>query len=190
MRKLHQDVKDSLEITRSRRRLGASCCIAASLLALSIEPAAADGRMDVGDGAGYYIALGFEGQSSVGGAQHLQEVREALAKELQKMPDVKLAGNDRPKRVHAKLSRRSFFVDGSIQRLSTSRAGGRQQIDCELRAFVATWPERAIKVMVNQGAAVETGSEPAQEATGQRECLLAAADAVREAIEGYLHTVK
>jgi hypothetical protein len=142
-------------------------------------------------GAKFYVAIAFD--SSKGGPQYAQVVREALAKELQKLPSVTLSvGGSGPASVQALASRRlkGFVVDGNILRLSSSRAGGQQTIDCDLKAFVATYPDKAIKMMTTEGASLQTGSSPSDEMSGKKDCLMAAVEAVREDVGKFLSTVE
>jgi hypothetical protein len=141
-------------------------------------------------GARYYMAIGFDTKG--GNAQYGQLVKDALAKELQKLPTVTLSVGAGPPSAQMLAQKRlkGFVVDGSIQRLSASRAGGQQQIDCDLRAFVATYPDRSIKMMTTEGASLQTGSGPSEEMSGKRDCLLAAVEAVRDDVNKFLQTVE
>jgi hypothetical protein len=141
-------------------------------------------------GARYYVAVGFE--SKGGNAQYAQVVKEALTKELQKLPTVTLSVGGGPPTQQALNQKRlkGFVVDGTIQRLSASRAGGQNQIDCDLRAFVATYPDRSIKMMTTEGASLQTGSSATDESSGKRDCLMAAVEAVRDDVNKFLQTVE
>jgi hypothetical protein len=140
-------------------------------------------------GARFYVAIDFN--AGKGNAQYGQLVREALAKELQKLPSVTLSvgGGGQPSRsVLASKHLQGFIVDGTIQRLSTTPSGGSQTIDCDLKAFVATFPERSIKMMTQEGASLQTGSGPSEEMSGKRDCLVAAIEAVRDDVDKFLRT--
>jgi hypothetical protein len=141
-------------------------------------------------GARFYVAIGFQGK---GGGGYGDVVRQALAKELQKLPEVTLAvpGGGEPS-ASALSSRRlqGYIVDGTIERLSASHAGGQQQIDCDLKAYVATYPGKAIKMMTTEGASLQTGSGPSEEQSGKKDCLMAAVEAVREDVGKFLKTVQ
>jgi hypothetical protein len=140
-------------------------------------------------GARYFLAIGFEGGKS--NAQYVQVVREALTRELQKLPSVTLSvGGSVTAQSLSSRHLTGYVVDGTIQRLSTSRAGGSQQIDCDLRAFVATYPGKAIKMMTTEGASLQIGGGPGEEQTGKRDCLLAAVEAVRDDVGKYLKTLE
>ena len=126
-----------------------------------------------------------------GGPEYAELVREALAKELQKLPTVTLSvgGSGEPSATSlASKHLQGFVVDGTIQRLSATPAGGQQQIDCDLKAFVATFPDRSIKMMTHEGASLQTGSGPSEETTGKRDCLVAAVEAVRDDVDKFLRT--
>jgi hypothetical protein len=141
-------------------------------------------------GARFYVAIDFS-SAGKGGAEYGRLVRDALAKELQKLPTVTLAvgGGGQPSRaILASKHLQGFVVDGTIQRLSATPAGGQQTIDCDLKAFVATFPERSIKMMTQEGASLQTGSGPSEESSGKRDCLVAAIEAVRDDVDKFLRT--
>jgi len=142
-------------------------------------------------GARFYVAIGFSAGNRAG-AEYTRLVREALAKELQKVSSVTLSvsgGGGEPSRsVLASKHLQGFIVDGSIQRLSATPAGGQQNIDCDLKAFVATFPDRSIKAMTQEGASLQTGSGASEADSGKRDCLVAAAEAVKDDVEKFLRT--
>ncbi len=119
-------------------------------------------------------------------------MRDALAKELQKVPSVTLsvsgAGGAPSRSLLASHHLSGFIVDGSIQRLSATGAGGQQQIDCDVKAFIATFPDRSIKAMTQEGASLQTGSGSSEAESGKRDCLVAAAEAVKDDVEKFLRT--
>jgi hypothetical protein len=131
-------------------------------------------------GARFYLAIGFQG-SSKGGEQYGQLVSESLSRELQKLPHVTTSSGG-----HLD----GYIVDGQIQRLSASMQGGQQQIDCDLKIFVATYPGRAIKMMTTEGASLQTGAGPSEIDGGKRDCLAAAVEAVREDVGKFLRTLE
>jgi hypothetical protein len=143
-------------------------------------------------GARFYVAIGFQASGGKAPAEYAHLVREALAKELQKVSSVTLTvagGAGEPsKSLLASHHLSGFIVDGSIQRLSATRAGGQQQIDCDLKAFIATFPDRSIKAMTTEGASLQTGFGSSEESSGKRDCLVAAVEAVRDDVEKFLRT--
>jgi hypothetical protein len=141
------------------------------------------------NGARYYLQIGFEIKG--GNASYGQVLRDGLAKELQKLPKVTMSvgGSASAQSLQAQKLK-GFVVDGSIQRLSASRAGGQQQIDCDVRAFVATYPDRSIKMMTTEGASLQTGNGPGEETNGKRDCLMAVVEAVRDDVNKFLQTVE
>jgi hypothetical protein len=141
-------------------------------------------------GAHFYLAIGFQGAGKAG-PQYSEIVRSALAKELQKLPDVTLSvgGGDPSAQALASKHLHGLYVDGVIERLSSSHAGGQQQVDCDLKAFVATYPDKSIKMMTTEGASLQTGSGPSEEISAKKDCLLAAVEAVREDVGKYLKTL-
>ena len=142
-------------------------------------------------GARFYVAIDFS-SGGKGGAEYARLVKESLFKELQKLPSVTLSvagGAGAPsKALLSSHHLQGFVVDGTIQRLSATPAGGQQQIDCDLKAFVATFPDRSIKMMTQEGASLQTGSGPSEESGGKRDCLVAAVEAVRDDVDKFLRT--
>lgn len=142
-------------------------------------------------GAKFYLSIGFQA-SKAGGPQYAEVVRSALAQELQKLPHVTLAvaGGDTSERGLSSKHLQGYLVDGTIERLSSSRAGGQQQIDCDLKAYVATYPGKSIKMMTTEGASLQTGSGPGEESSAKKDCLAAAVEAVREDVGKFLNTLE
>jgi hypothetical protein len=83
-----------------------------------------------------------------------------------------------------------LLVDGTIQRLSSSPAGGAAQIDCDLKAFVASYPGKSIKMMTTEGASLQAGSGAGEGESAKRDCLSAAVEAVRDDVGKYLKTLQ
>jgi hypothetical protein len=135
-------------------------------------------------GAKFYLTIGFGGSSA---NRYQQIFREALARELQKLPSVTLSvgkGDPTPQVLQSHRLQ-AFVVDGTIQRLSALGS----QVDCDLKAFIATYPGKAIKMMTTEGASLQAGSDPSGEGA-KRECLAATAEAVREDVGKYLRTLE
>jgi len=142
-------------------------------------------------GARFYVAIDFS-NAGKGGTEYGRQVREALARELQKLPSVTLsvagAGSPPSKSLLVSHHLQGFVVDGTIQRLSSTTSGGQQTIDCDVKAFVATFPDRSIKMMTTEGASLQTGAGPSEESSGKRDCLAAAVEAVRDDVGKFLRT--
>jgi HEAT repeats len=141
-------------------------------------------------GAKFYLSVGFQGGGK-GGAFN-QVVRDQLTRELSKLPDVTLTvGGGAPSASLLSQSHlRGYIVDGNIQRLAASNQGGQAQVDCDLKAFVATYPDRAIKMMTTEGASLSTGSGASEAESAKRDCLAAAVEAVREDVGKFLRTLE
>jgi hypothetical protein len=143
-------------------------------------------------GARFYLAIGIAGTSK-GGPQYADLVRTTLTKELQKLPDVTLsvAGGGEPSaQVLSQKKLQGYLVDLNIARLSVSPSGGSQQVDCDLKAIVQTYPGRSIKMMTTEGASLQTGSGPSEEQSAKKDCLSAAVEAVREDVGKFLKTLE
>lgn len=129
-----------------------------------------------GGGGKIVLAVGFQGGKASGPWNDV--VRSAIAKELGKLPNVtvSVSGDTGGKKD-------AYIVDGTIQRLSSG--GG--QVDCDLKAFVATYPAKSIKMMTSAGASLSAG--PSEVDGAKRDCLAAAAEAVRDDVGKYLRTL-
>jgi hypothetical protein len=57
-----------------------------------------------------------------------------------------------------------------------------------LKAVVATFPEKSIKMMTQEGASLTAGSGPSEADSGKRDCLGAAVEAVRDDVGKFLRT--
>ena len=144
-------------------------------------------------GAKFYVAIAVAGTSK-GGPQWADAVRSGLAKELQKLNDVTLSvgggGGEPSAQVLAQKKLQGYLVDLNIARLSVSPGGGGQQVDCDLKAIVQTFPGRSIKMMTTEGASLQTGSGPSEEQSAKKDCLAAAVEAVREDVGKFLKTLE
>jgi len=135
-------------------------------------------------GAKFYLSIGFTGGKM---AQYNEIVRQALEKELASLGNVTLtvgAGGAPTAQALSSKKLQGFVVDGSIAKVSASNG----QIDCDLKAYVATYPGRAIKMMTQEGASLTVGSGPAQEMSGKKDCLEAAAQALKDDVAKFLQT--
>ena len=173
---------DSSEFVRSQAKKALEIVAGGGGGAMAVAPPKA--------GARFYVAIGFASPGR-GDPQSARLLREALAKELQSVSSVTLsvAGGGQPS--HALLASKhlqGFIVDGTIQRLSVTPAGGQQTIDCDVKAFVATFPDHSIKAMTQEGASLQTGSGASEADSGKRDCLVAAAGAVKDDVEKFLRT--
>ncbi len=141
-------------------------------------------------GARFYLAVGFQGAQR-GGPEYGDLIRSGLTRELAKLPNVTLNAGGEPTAAHLSSKKlQGFIVDGTIERLSSSKQGGQVQIDCDVKAFVATFPQKSIKMMTTEGASLQVGGGPSQEIAAKKDCLAAAVEAVREDVGKFLKTVQ
>jgi len=137
-----------------------------------------------GGPAKFYLAIGFAGSGPP------QMVHEALAQELRKLPNVAL-GNGAGEPTAAQLNQRKlqgFIVDGSVARLSATMTGGQYTIACDLKAYVATFPGKSVKMMTTEGAELQVG--PSERESAKRDCVNAVAESIRDDVAKYLKTVQ
>jgi hypothetical protein len=134
-------------------------------------------------GARFYLSVGFA--SAKVGSPYARVVHDALERELGKLPAVTLSVPGGALSAAAPTGKKleGFIVDGSIQRLTASPSG---QIDCDLKAFVATYPGKAIKMMTSAGASFQ--GAPSEGESNKRDCLVAAVEAVRDDVGKFLQT--
>jgi HEAT repeats len=138
-------------------------------------------------GARFYVAIDILGRVE---PQWARMAKEALQRELQKLPNVTLAvaGGTPTKSLLSSHHLSGFVVDVNVQQLTAVPASGGQQIDCGLKAVVATFPEKSIKMMTQEGASLTAGSGPSEADSGKRDCLGAAVEAVRDDVGKFLRT--
>ncbi len=129
----------------------------------------------ISDGGGIVLAVGFTSKAAGNDI-----VRGALARELARIPGVTMLEGNAATGKHG----RSFVVDGSVQRLT----GGGGQVDCDIKAWVATNPDKAIKMLTTEGASLSASGAEVEGA--KRECLKAAAEAIKEDVGKFLRTIK
>ena len=67
-----------------------------------------------------------------------------------------------------------------------SAGGG--QVDCDVKAFVATYPEKSIKMLTTEGASLQASAGETESA--KRECLNATAEAVRDDVSKFLRSLQ
>ncbi len=135
----------------------------------------------------YLLSVGFVGGGKLNG-QYGKIFHDGLTGELKKVPKVAL--NADGETVSGGGHRlQGFLVDGTIERLSATRQGAEFQVDCDIKAFVATLPDKSIKVITTEGASLRARDLPGEVENAKRECLLAASEAVREDVGKFLHTL-
>ncbi|MBI5480449.1 MAG: HEAT repeat domain-containing protein [Deltaproteobacteria bacterium] len=137
----------------------------------------------------YYISLGgVANKAKLGGPEASKFVREVLAKELARTPNVTISWEGGAPDAAALKKRKmtGYYLDGSIIRLSTSTSGNSAEISCDLKMFIATYPAKSMIMFTSGGAAVQTGSSAKAEEAGRRDCLEAAAQAVHQNVVTFL----
>jgi hypothetical protein len=115
-------------------------------------------------------------------------VRDTLARELPKLSSVTMSlGSGDPSASALKAKKlQGFIVDGTIAKLSAARG----QVECDVKAYVATYPEKSIKMMSQNGASVSVGAGLAQEQSGKKDCLEAVSEAIRDDVGKFLKTME
>jgi hypothetical protein len=116
----------------------------------------------------------FSGGTGGAEAAMLQLLRQALQRDLGKLPSVTFEGGD-PK-TFANSGQLGFFIDGNVSRLD----GGGGEVNCDVKVMVARWPSKSIILWTNAGAAVTGGSRPQDIADARKDCLEASAGQLAE----------
>ncbi|HEY0707460.1 MAG TPA: HEAT repeat domain-containing protein [Polyangia bacterium] len=119
----------------------------------------------------------FSGGASGAEPAVLQSLRQALQRDLGKLPSVTFEGGD-PKSF-ANSGQLGFFIDGNVSRLDGG-GGGSAEINCDVKVMVARWPSKSIILWTNAGAAVTGGSRPQDIANARKDCLEASAGQLAE----------
>ena len=157
--------------------------------AMAMLGSASPGPGPSGKGARFYVTVGFR-SAGKGTPADAAAFREMLGKELQKLPEVQVSAGGAEPSAQALVQRKlqGFMVDGTIQRLSATLAGGGAQIDCDLKAQVMTFPGNSLKMMTTEGASLQCGTSERESA--KRDCMQAAAEAIRDDVGKYLKTLQ
>ena len=128
-----------------------------------------------------YLNFGpFTGGVKSAGADDAKAIRDALARELGKLPVVTLSlGNNDPK-AFGKSGLMGFYIDGNITRLDDLPASGSSETSCDVKVMVARWPTKAIILWTNAGASLQSGSRPRDKENARHDCLEASAGQLSE----------
>ena len=147
----------------------------------ALERAGARGSgQAAGGGSRFYISVGpLSNRSKGGGADAVRLFRESLLRELKKTPGVAVDGG-------LQKGQTGYYVDGNIVRLQAQPVGSWNEISCDLKVLVATFPGKSIIMWTDGGATVQVGHRPGEEQSGMRDCLEAAVQGIRENIATFL----
>jgi HEAT repeat protein len=138
----------------------------------AIKKASKGGSQAAGGGAKFYINVGpLANKSKGGGPDAVKIFRDSLVSELRHTPGVSLDGTMQKGQV-------GYYVDGNIVQISSSR----NELSCDLKVLVATWPSKSIIMWTDGGASVQGGVG----GSAMRDCLEAATKSVSENIATFL----
>jgi HEAT repeat protein len=117
-----------------------------------------------------------------GGPDNARRVHDHVAAALGELAGVTLAPGE--------ATRARFYLDGNITNLATTAPDGSGHVrtDCDLRVVMATYPERAIKMMATVGGSVDGTSDPKDIASARIFCLDDAAQQVVAKVQTFLAT--
>jgi hypothetical protein len=125
-----------------------------------------------------YLTFGsFSGGNGGADAAMLEVLRQALRRQLGKLPSVTFEGGDA--RSFGNSGMLGFLIDGNVSRLDGGGGGG-SEINCDVKVMVARWPSKSIILWTNAGAAVTGGSRPQDVVNARRDCLEASAGQLAE----------
>jgi hypothetical protein len=144
--------------------------------------AGAGGAIGGGKKAKIYLNFGpFTGGSKSAGPEAAKIIKDALHRDLGKIPIVTLALSPADERNFAKTGLLGFFIDGNIMRLEDiPTGGGSSETNCDVKVMVARWPSKSIIMWTNAGASLNSGSRPRDKDSARRECLEASAGQLSE----------
>jgi hypothetical protein len=127
----------------------------------------------------WFVRVGpLANRSSYQGEDALKAFREAMLRELARVPGVALDRGDK--------AASGYYLDGNIVRVSVQTRGDMTEISCDVKVLLATWPSRSILMWTDGGGTVQTGTRPQDAQTGRRECLDAAVQGVQQNIASFL----
>src|SRR5215831_3608874 len=162
---------DALNATM--RDSDAAVAHAARMAIEAIKKSGKGGGMQAGGGGSkFYIAVGpLANKSRGGGPEAVRMFREYLVSELRRTPGVSLDGGIQKGQV-------GYYVDGNIVQITTST----NEVSCDLKVLVATYPSKSIIMWTDGGASVQGGVG----GSAMRDCLEAAVKSVSENIATFL----
>jgi len=113
---------------------------------------------------------------------------EAIMAELPKLPRVTTSvGAGSPTAATlAQKKLEGWVLEGTLK-LKVSGAGSSAQLDCDVSANIATWPQRSIKATSSAGASIP-GVRNASDLSAQRQCFEAVAQGLAEDMGKFLRT--
>jgi hypothetical protein len=145
---------------------------AARMAIEAIKKSGKSGVQASSGGGKFYIAVGpLANKSRGGGPEAVRMFREYLVSELRRTPGVSLDGGMQKGQV-------GYYVDGNIVQISTSS----NEVSCDLKVLVATYPSKSIIMWTDGGASVQGGVG----GSAMRDCLEAAVKSVSENIATFL----
>jgi HEAT repeat protein len=145
---------------------------AARMAIEAIKKSGKSGTQASGGGGKFYISVGpLSNKSKGGGPEAVKMFREYLVSELRRTPGVSLDGGMQKGQV-------GYYIDGNIVQMSTSV----NEVSCDLKVLVATYPSKSIIMWTDGGASVQGGVG----GSAMRDCLEAAVKSVSENIATFL----
>jgi hypothetical protein len=127
-----------------------------------------------------YLTFGpFTGGVKSAGAEAAKLIRDALSRELGKLPVVTLTLAPADQKVFPKTMQ-GFLIDGNITRLDDLPAGGSSETSCDVKVMVARWPSKSIILWTNAGASLQSGTRPQDKVSARKDCLEASAGQLAE----------
>lgn len=132
-------------------------------------------------GSKIFLTFGpFSGGAKGADAGMLEALRNAIKRELGRLPSVTMTLEPGEEKSFGNSGRLGFLIDGNVTRLDEGAVGGAVEINCDVKVMVARWPGKSIILWTNAGAAVQGGTREQDKDNGRRECLEASAGQVGE----------
>ncbi len=137
-------------------------------------------------GARHFVTVKINNAGGPADATRL--LSDATLAELAKLPRVTTSlGAGTPTAAQLTQKRLAGWVLEGTLKLRVSGAGAASQLDCDVSANIATWPQRSIKATSSAGASIP-GVRNASDASAQRQCFEAVAQGLADDMGKFLRT--
>jgi hypothetical protein len=136
-----------------------------------------------------YLTFGsFTGGSRMADGSALEILRNALRRELSKLPSVTFTLDGMDAKNFGRSGQLGFLIDGNVSRLDGGLVGGAMETNCDVKVMLARWPSKSVILWTSAGAAVQTGTRQRDVDNARRDCLEASAGQLGEDLLKFLQS--
>lgn len=137
-------------------------------------------------GARHFVAVRISSRAAAPGAEKM--LADATLAEVAKLPRVSAAPEHSAPTAQALSAKRmsGWILDGTLS-LKVSGAGSSAQLDCDVSAAIATWPQHSIKATSSAGASIP-GVRTTSDLSAQRQCFEAVAQGLADDVGKFLRS--